>query len=124
MIRFLAVVMALSVLPPAAAHAQTPRAEAEIAAGGGWFLDESAIDHGLVGVAGRWRLTPRLSVGPEFTYWRGPDTDRDQTLTGNVSYDLRGHGITPFIVAGAGLFRHTVAPAPLTGRAAGVVIPS
>ncbi len=81
--------------------------EAEVAGGGAWFLDDSAIGHSLVGGSVRWWVTPRLAIGPEFTYWRGPGSDRDQTLTGNVTYAFRTSGVTPFVVAGAGIFRHS-----------------
>ncbi len=90
---------------PSSALAQ--QAEAEAAAGGAWFPDESAIGHSLVGGSVRWRLTPKLAIGPEFTYWRGPGHDRDQTLTGNLTYTFRAAGLSPFVVAGAGLFRHS-----------------
>ena len=93
--------------PQVPAGAPLPPFEAELAAGGGWFLDDEAIGHSLVGAAARWHLTPRLAVGPEWTYWRGPGQDRDLTLTGNVTFFLRRGGLTPFFVGGAGLFRHS-----------------
>jgi hypothetical protein len=93
-------------LPPSTVGGNAPF-EVEAAAGGAWFLDESAIGHGLAGVGGRVWLTPRVAVGPEYTYWVGPGNDRDQTLTGNLTYAFRDSGLTPFVVAGAGLFRHS-----------------
>ena len=89
------------------AEAQIARKEAEVALGGAWFLDESVIVHRIAGGSVRWRLTPRLAVGPEVTYMVGPGSDRDFTLTGNLTWDLRASGVTPFIVVGGGLFRHS-----------------
>lgn len=97
----------LSLAASAAAHAQVPRHAVDAAAGGGWFLDDGAIGHGTLGVAYRWHAGKRLSLGPEFVYWWGPGHDRDQTLTGNVRFDFRTTGTSPFVVAGGGLYRHT-----------------
>jgi hypothetical protein len=81
--------------------------EGEAVAGGAWFLDDDAIGHGIAGVGVRFWLTPRLAVGPEYTYWVGPGDDRDQTLTGNLTYAFRDSGLTPFVVAGGGLYHHS-----------------
>lgn len=94
-------------VPPSPLAPTTVRTEAEAVAGGAWFLDDSAIGHSLVGVAARFWLTPKVSVGPEYTYWVGPGEDRDQTLTGNVTYAFRASGATPFLVGGVGIFRHS-----------------
>ena len=94
-------------VPQGAAVPSTMRMEAEATAGGAWFLDDSAIGHSLVGVSARVWLSPRVSVGPEYTYWVGPGDDRDQTLTGNVTYAFRASGATPFVVGGVGIFRHS-----------------
>ena len=93
-------------LPPATVGANAPF-EAEAAAGGAWFLDDDAIGHGLAGVGVRFWITPRFAVGPEYTYWVGPGDHHDQTLTGNVTYAFRDSGLTPFVVAGVGLFSQT-----------------
>ncbi len=94
-------------VPYGASTPATMRMEAEAVAGGAWFLDDSAIAHSLVGVSARVWLSPRVSVGPEYTYWVGPGDDRDQTLTGNVTYTFRASGATPFVVGGVGVFRHS-----------------
>jgi hypothetical protein len=66
----------------------------------------------VVGGAARWSLTPRLSIGPEVTYMRGPQDDRDLFVTGNVTFDLtpaaapRSGLVVPYVLGGAGLFRH------------------
>jgi hypothetical protein len=100
------------------ATAQAPRSTAagtagavEASAGYAGFVDDATIDHGLVGVASRWYLGPRLSVGPEVVYMKGPGGDRDLFLTGNLTWDILGdHGrsprVIPFVVGGGGIMWH------------------
>ena len=81
----------------------------------GWtgFADDATIDHAAFGGTGRFYLSPRVSVGPEITYLRGPRTDRDLMVTGNVTFDLlrpragRQPRVSPFLIAGAGIERHS-----------------
>jgi len=90
-----------------------PAPALEFLAGYAGFADDATIDHGIVGAAGRVYLTPRLAVGPEFVYMRGPGSDRDLFLTGNLTFDIlpprlgRPRGVTPFLVAGGGFFQHS-----------------
>jgi hypothetical protein len=55
----------------------------------------------------------RIGLGPELVYMRGPGSDRDVFLTGNLTFDLlsprQGHPrrVSPFLVAGGGFFRNT-----------------
>jgi hypothetical protein len=72
-------------------------------------VDDATIDHGVVGGAMRFHLSPRISVGPELQYMIGPDSDRDLILTGNLTFDVLppDRKVTPFLVAGGGLFRHS-----------------
>jgi hypothetical protein len=85
-----------------------PLAAVEFTAGYAAFVDDGAIDHGVLGAALRVPLTPRLSIGPEFVYMRGPGEDRDLFLTGNLTFDLLGprsgqsRRVTPFLVVGGG----------------------
>ena len=85
----------------------------EVTAGYAGFVDEALISHGLLGGLARWPVTPRLSVGPEVTYLWGPDFDRDLFVTGNVTWDFvapearRAGVIVPYVVGGAGFFRHS-----------------
>jgi hypothetical protein len=57
-------------------------------------------------------LTPRVAIGPEVVYMRGPGSDRDLFLTGNLTFDVlppragRPRRATPFLVAGGGFFQH------------------
>ena len=84
----------------------------EVTAGYAAFVDDSAIGHSLVGGLARWQVTPRLSIGPEVTYMRGPRSDRDLFVTGNVTWDLVTQGapraglVVPYVLGGAGFFRH------------------
>ena len=57
-------------------------------------------------------ITPRLGLGPEVVYMRGPGADRDLFVTGNVTYDVvslrpRPLLVVPYVVVGGGFFRHT-----------------
>ena len=94
--------------PPASAQGQGTAA-AEGFAGYAGFLDDSTITHTVVGGSARWYLLPRVAIGPEAVYFRGPRNDRDLTVTGNVTFDLlpAARAATPFLVAGAGLFQHS-----------------
>ena len=97
-----------------AAGAQSrPPVAVEGLAGWAGFVDESFINHGAVGGAARVHLTPRISVGPEITYMVGPGNDRDVFVLGNLIFDFvapapgRPTRVSPFLIAGAGLFRHS-----------------
>ena len=89
-----------------------PAPAVEFLAGYAGFVDDATVDHGILGAAARVYVTPRLAVGPEFVYMRGPDSDRDLFLTGNLTFDVlppqdgRAPRVTPFLVAGGGFFVH------------------
>ena len=99
------------------AFAQPPDARpapaVEFLAGYAGFVDDATIHHSIVGAAGRVYLSPRLAVGPELVYMRGPNSDRDLFLTGNLTFDIlsprqgRPRRVTPFLVVGGGLFQHS-----------------
>ena len=99
-------------VPCNAQSAERPGPTLEIFAGHAGFLDDSVIPHAVFGGAGRFYLTPRLGVGPEFVYMRGPFSDRDSVLTGNVTWDLLSvrrdspRLVSPFLVGGYGMLRH------------------
>jgi len=90
-----------------------PAPAVEFLVGYAGFVDDATIDHGIVGAAARLYLTPRVAVGPEFVYMRGPNSDRDLFLTGNLTFDVlpprdgRPPQLTPFLVAGGGFFQHS-----------------
>lgn len=104
------------VLASGAASAQTdtrPAPAIEFLAGYAGFADDAIIDHAMIGTAARVYLTPRVAIGPEFVYMRGPNSDRDLMLTGNLTFDLlrpragRPAPVSPFLVVGGGLFQHS-----------------
>ena len=85
----------------------------EFLAGYAGFVDDATIDHTIWGAAARVYLTPRLAIGPELVYMRGPNSDRDLFLTGNLTFDVlpprngRPRRVSPFLVAGGGFFQHS-----------------
>ena len=104
----LTLLVALMACVPAPALAQTA---VEATAGMAGFVDDAVIGHGVIGVGTRTYLSPRVSIGPEFVYMRGPGSDRDLFLTGNITYEFgrpntRGR-VVPFVVAGGGFMRHS-----------------
>ena len=90
-----------------------PAPAVEFLVGYAGFVDDATIDHTIFGGAGRVYLTPRVAVGPELVYMRGPNCDRDLFLTGNLTFDVlpprlgRPARVTPFLVAGGGFFQHS-----------------
>lgn len=104
-----AVVAAFITMLAPAAYAQAQQTAAVEGIGGyAGFLDESVMHHSVLGGAARVYLLPRVAVGPELVYMKGPGDDRDLVLTGNVTFDfLSGPRVTPFLVAGGGIFRHS-----------------
>ena len=95
------------------ASATRPGQALELSVGHASFVDESPVGHLVVGGGWRVYVMPRLSLGPEIVWMRGPGSDRDLLLTGNVMYDFRGPGpggrqvrVAPFVVGGGGLFQH------------------
>jgi hypothetical protein len=99
----------------AAAEAQSirPPASVEVLAGHAGFADDATIEHSVFGGAARVYLTPRISIGPEITYMRGPDADRDWFFLGNLTFDFRHPRsgrpprVSPFLIAGAGFMMHS-----------------
>ena len=82
----------------------------EFSAGVVSFPDDGGlVDELLAGGSARFYLSPRLGVGPEVVFIQGEDHSH-LILTGNVTFDFIGPNggrpprITPFIVAGAGLY--------------------
>ena len=90
-----------------------PAPAVEFLAGYAGFVDDATIDHSIWGAAARVYLTPRLAIGPELVYMRGPNSDRDLFLTGNLTFDVlpprngRPRRVSPFLVAGGGFFQHS-----------------
>jgi hypothetical protein len=89
---------------------ERPHPSVDLAAGSLLFADDGVVEEGFLGGAARWYFTPRLSVGPEVAFIFG-GTHSHLMLTGNLTCDLlapvpgRPRLLTPFVVAGGGLFR-------------------
>jgi hypothetical protein len=111
MTRLLAISLILAAVPAAAQIPSTPSAAAEVIAGYAGFVDDVFVDHTAVGGSARIYLSPRISVGPEIVYMKGPRDDRDLFVTGNLTFDLiaatDGRPVVPFLVIGGGYFRHS-----------------
>jgi hypothetical protein len=90
-----------------------PAPALEFLVGYAGFVDDATIHHAIVGTAARVYLTPRVAIGPELVYMRGPNSDRDLFLTGNLTFDVippragRPRRVVPFLVAGGGVFQHS-----------------
>lgn len=105
--------LALSASAFGQAAGNRPAPAAEFIAGYAGFVDDATIDHAAFGGAARVYVTPRIAVGPEVVYLRGPGSDRDVIATGNLTFDLlrptqgRPPRVSPFLVGGVGFFRHS-----------------
>jgi hypothetical protein len=95
---------------PLAAAQERQRPVGEFAAGALLFPDEGVVTEGFVGGTVRFYVLPRLSVGPEIAYIQGRNHDH-LMLTGNLTFDFvapmngQPQAVTPFVVAGGGLFQ-------------------
>lgn len=89
---------------------ERPRPVLEIAAGAYFFADDVIVTEGLIGGAGRFYVSPRISVGPEIAFIAA-DSHSHFVATGNVTFDIlagtRGQPprVTPFLVVGGGIFQ-------------------
>ena len=104
--RFIVLTLFFTFLPAILA-AQDSRSTVEVSGGYAGFVDEATIDHGTLGAGWRWRVTPRLSLGPEIVYMRGPGADRDVFLTGKlVLYATPASRASLYFVADGGMMLH------------------
>jgi hypothetical protein len=98
---------------PAEAQSIRPPGSVEVFAGHAGFADDATIEHSVFGGAARFYVTPRISVGPEITYMRGPGDDRDWYVLGNLTWDIlypsagRPPRVSPFLIVGGGFFTHS-----------------
>jgi hypothetical protein len=103
--------LVVSVLLVSVAWPASAQTAVEATGGMAGFVDEAVSGHGVIGVGTRTYLTPRVSIGPELIYMRGPGNDRDLFLTGNVTYEFgrpnTAGRVVPFVVAGGGFMRHS-----------------
>jgi hypothetical protein len=119
--RYFALTFILALGFDATAVAQSlPLPSAEIHTGWAGFVDDAMIDHAVFGGAARVYVTPRLAIGPEVAYLRGPRSDCDLMVTGNLTFDVLGpHSgrpsrVTPFLTVGGGFERHSDRFGPTT----------
>jgi len=100
-------------LPRPAFAQDQPRPIAEFVTGYAGFVDENWIDRTMIGGGGRFFISRRVAIGPEFVYLKGANSEHDLTLTGNVTIDLLREESTtprrviPYIAAGGGYLRQT-----------------
>jgi len=109
--RALFALVALAAPMSAMADAQNrPGPSVDLAAGWVGFADDGIVSEGLVGSVARWYVVPRFSVGPEIVFIHGT-THTHLVVTGNLTWDVLGptnrgpHRVTPFLVAGGGVFQ-------------------
>jgi len=68
------------------------------------------VNEGLVGGVARRYVHPRFGVGPEIVFIQGPSHGH-LVVTANMTWDVFGpdnrgpHRVTPFLVAGVGVFQ-------------------
>ena len=113
----IAVVAGFAWMGAQAAAQERPGPIAELAVGSLTFPDDGSVTETFVGGAVRFHVSPRVSVGPEVAYVSGDKAvgrlvDHSHLmLTGNATFDFlspvngRPRQVTPFFVAGGGLFR-------------------
>ena len=110
-IAFLAAAILLAPFLTGVASAQErPSPTLDFSAGWVGFADDGIVSEGMIGTAGRFYLSPRIALGPEFLYIGGDDHSH-LVLTGNLTFDViattagRLAPITPFLVVGGGMFQ-------------------
>jgi hypothetical protein len=105
-----AFVLLVAPMADLAAAQDRPGPAVELVAGWVGFADDGIVSEGLIGGAARWYLLRRFSVGPEIIYIQGPNHSH-LVFTGNVTWDVlaptnrRPRRVTPFLVAGGGVFQ-------------------
>jgi hypothetical protein len=102
-----ATLVLFALVSPATAH-DRPAPAVDLAGGTYLFADDGVVREGALGGAVRFYLLPRLSIGPEAVFIAGTNHNHF-ILTGNVTFDFLGPDtprvVTPYVVAGAGLYR-------------------
>jgi opacity protein-like surface antigen len=113
MIRVALAAVLVAGLSASASAQDRPRPAVELTVGWVGFVDDATVHERLVAAGVRWYVSPRVSLGPEISYMVGPRTLRDLLVTGNVVFDFvtprtgaPARPITPYLVAGAGIFSH------------------
>lgn len=100
-------------LCPVSARAQSAepgRVAVEATAGAVAYPDDTLVTEGLAGAAVRYYLSPRWSLGTEYSYVVG-ENHVHHVLTENVMFDVlapkdgQPRRVTPFLVVGGGLYQ-------------------
>lgn len=100
----------LAVMVHPAGAQDKPAPVVEFAAGWVGFADDGVVSEGLFGGNARFYLSPRIAVGPEVVYIAGQNHSH-LVATGNLTFDAlaplggKPRRVTPFFVAGGGLFQ-------------------
>jgi hypothetical protein len=83
--------------------------EAKFIFGTSAFLDEEIpFDHSIFGGSIPIHLTERLSIEPQLLYMKGPGTDRDLIVMGNVAYDFfKKERFEIYVVGGGGILSNS-----------------
>ena len=100
--------LAILFVVPAANAQQRPAPAADLTAAWIGFVDDAIANEPGFGGAFRWYISPRIAIGPELIYIPA-DSHSHFVLTGNLTWDVLSQAshpqATPFLVAGAGMFR-------------------
>jgi len=87
-----------------------PKVEGKVIFGTADFIavDDTDLQHTLVGAAVRVYVTKRLSIEPEYVYLRRSANDQDQILQPNVAFDFTDptKRLVAYGIAGAGVLYH------------------
>ena len=106
----IALVLAAGPMGAAAAAQDRPAPSIEFSAGWVGFADDGVVSESLLGGAARLYVLPRISVGPEVVYIAA-ESHSHLIATANVTWDMfaavggRPPRVTPFLVAGGGMFQ-------------------
>lgn len=90
-----------------------PRPIVEFVTGYAGFVDENWIDRTMIGGGGRFFVSRRIAIGPEFVYLKGANSEHDLTIIGNATIDLVRDDpafqqrVIPYVAAGGGYLRQT-----------------
>ena len=95
----------LLAMPEMALAQDPPPASVDLQAGWIGFADDGIVSETMFAGAMRWYASPRVAIGPELIYIAGGNHSHF-VVTGNATFDLlRDRRVTPFLVAGGGLFQ-------------------
>ena len=102
-----AAVPTLAMGQEAVPNPRTHPVEVKAVVGFSTFIDEDFIEHTVTGGSVRLGLAGRWSIEPQFLYMRAGAHDQDFYVLNNVVYDLETRGgVTPYLIAGGGIFWH------------------